>query len=68
METLIGINEAVKRTEDEKRRLQLEANLYKSLRLGTSEEDILVNAKSDHQALAKLNWLDRQVGLLHNNI
>lgn len=63
-ETLVGINEAFKRTEEEKRRLQLESNLYKKWRLGTTEEDILLNTKSDHQALAKLNWLDRQVGLI----
>lgn len=61
METLIGIKETFKRTEEEKRRLQLESNLYRKLRLGTAEENILLNSKSDHQALAKLNWLDRQV-------
>lgn len=61
METLIGINENINRTEEERRRLQLETNLYRKLRLGTNEENILLHSRSDHQALAKLNWLDRQV-------
>lgn len=69
METLTGINEVYKRTEEEKRRLQLESNLYKKWRLGTTEESILSNARSDHEALAKLNWLDRQVkSIIFNQI
>lgn len=60
-ETLAGINEAYKRTEEEKRRMQLESKLYKKWRIGSNEESILLNAKSDHEALAKMNWLDRQV-------
>lgn len=61
METLVGINEAFKRNEEERRRVQIESNLYKKWRVGSSEEAILLNSRSDHEALAKLNWLDRQV-------
>lgn len=60
METLKGIRETRKRTEEEHRRLELESGLYKRWRYGISD-NILLEAKSDHTALAKMNWLDEQV-------
>lgn len=59
-ETLRNIRETYKRTEEERRRLELESGLYKRWRHGLSD-DILLEAKSDHTALAKMNWLDKQV-------
>lgn len=58
-ETLRNIRETCIRTEEEHRRLELESSLYKRWR-GLSD-DILVDTKSDHAALAKMNWLDKQV-------
>lgn len=58
---LFGIHETIKRTEEEKRRLELESRLYKKWRTGFDEDSILHDAKSDHEALAKMNWLDKQV-------
>lgn len=60
-ETLKGINELFKRTEEEKRRLELESGLYKRLRHSAREESILLSSKSNNEALAKMNWLDKQV-------
>lgn len=60
METLRSIRETCKRTEEERRRLELESGLYKRWRYG-QYDDILYEAKSDHTALAKMNWLDKQV-------
>lgn len=59
-ETLKNIRETCKRTEEERRRLELESGLYKRWRYGLCD-DILLEAKSDHTALAKMNWLDKQV-------
>lgn len=47
-------------TEDLKRRQELERNLYQRIRLGDRDQ-ILLDSKTEHQAIAKLNWLDRQV-------
>lgn len=59
-ETLRNIRETYERTEEERRRLELESGLYKRWRYGLCDE-ILLEAKSDHTALAKMNWLDKQV-------
>lgn len=59
-EALRNIRETCKRTEEERRRLELESGLYKRWRYGLCD-DILLEAKSDHTALAKMNWLDKQV-------
>lgn len=60
-ETLRGIEEVFKRTEEEKRRLELESQLYKRWRPGSREENILLSSRSNNEALAKMNWLDKQV-------
>lgn len=58
---LTNIHETMKRTEEEKRRLELESQLYKKWRNGFCQDSILLDSKSDHEALAKMNWLDKQV-------
>lgn len=60
-ETLRGIQEVFKRTEEEKRRLELESQLYKRWRPGSREESIILSSRSNNEALAKMNWLDKQV-------
>lgn len=50
-----------KRTEEEKRRLELESQLYKRWRPSSREENILLSSRSNNEALAKMNWLDKQV-------
>ncbi|KAJ6636564.1 hypothetical protein Bhyg_15155 [Pseudolycoriella hygida] len=59
--TLANIHETIKRTEEEKRRLELESRLYKKWRNGFVQDSVLLDSKTDHQALAKMNWLDKQV-------
>lgn len=61
--TLRGIQEVYKRTEEEKRRLELESQLYKRWRPGSREESILLSSRSNNEALAKMNWLDKQVNM-----
>lgn len=58
-----GIQEVYNRTEEEKRRLELESQLYKRWRPASStrEENILLSSRSNNEALAKMNWLDKQV-------
>lgn len=65
-ETLKGIQEVYKRTEEEKRRLELESQLYKRWRPASREENILLSSRSNNEALAKMNWLDKQVLSLLN--
>lgn len=60
-ETLKGIQEVYKRTEEEKRRLEIESQLYKRWRPASREESILLSSRSNNEALAKMNWLDKQV-------
>lgn len=69
-DTLRGIRELYKRTEEEKRRLELESQLYKRWRPGSREENILLSSRSNNEALAKMNWLDKQVNIqnVHLNI
>ena len=58
---LHGIYEIFRRTEEEKKRLALESGLYKRWRNAFAEESILLNSKNNHEALAKMNWMDKQV-------
>lgn len=58
---LKGINETYKRTEEEKRRLELESQLYKRWRNSPRADSVLLSSKSNNEALAKMNWLDKQV-------
>ncbi|XP_055323678.1 trichoplein keratin filament-binding protein [Sitodiplosis mosellana] len=60
-ETLRGIKEAFKRTEEERKRLEFESQLYKRWRPGSREENILLSSRSNNEALAKMNWLDKQI-------
>lgn len=60
-EKLRGIHEVFKRTDEEKRRLELESQLYKRWRPSSGEENILLSSRSNNEALAKMNWLDKQV-------
>lgn len=60
-DVLKGVNELCKRTEEEKRRTELETELYKRWRAGDREESILLDSRSDNEALAKMNWLDKKV-------
>lgn len=60
-ETLKGIQEVYKRTEEEKRRLEIESQLYKRWRPASREDSILLSSRSNNEALAKMNWLDKQV-------
>lgn len=46
---------------EEKRRLELESKLYGKWRYGINDENVLFESKSNNEALAKLNWLDKQV-------
>lgn len=61
IETLKGVRETFQRTEEERRRLELEGRLYKKWRYGFCEDSVLLEAKSNHEALAKMNWMDIQV-------
>ncbi|XP_049538435.1 trichohyalin [Anopheles darlingi] len=62
-EILEGVRSRLKDTEETKKRLDLEANLYSKWRGGLNRDDIILDARSSHQAMAKLNWIDRQVEL-----
>lgn len=59
---LEGIHNALLRTEEEKRRMELESRLYRKWRQG--EDRVLLESKSNHEALAKMNWLDKQVDFI----
>lgn len=58
---LCNLEDDLRRREEEKRRLRLESQLYKKWRYGFLEDSILLESKTDNEALAKINWLDRQV-------
>ncbi|XP_031626778.1 trichoplein keratin filament-binding protein [Contarinia nasturtii] len=64
-ETLRGIQEVYKRTEEERKRLEFESQLYKRWRPGSREENILLSSRSNNEALAKMNWLDKQIAQQH---
>lgn len=61
-----NIDDDLNRREEEKRRLKVESQLYKKWRYGFLEDSILLDSKSDNEALAKINWLDKQVNLSIN--
>ncbi|CAD7092429.1 unnamed protein product [Hermetia illucens] len=46
---------------EEKRRLELESKLYGKWRYGVNDENVLFESKTNNEALAKLNWLDKQI-------
>lgn len=48
-------------SEQERRRKEIEAKLYSRWRFGMTRDDLMLEAKNHHQAMAKLNWLDQQV-------
>lgn len=62
---LSDIHTSLRRSEDDRRRLDTESQLYNKWRLGDKEVSILRESKSDHEAMAKMNWLDKQVSLLY---
>lgn len=66
-EKLRGIQEVFKRTEEERKRLVLESNLYKLWRPGSREENILLSSRSSNEALARMNWLDKKVTFAENS-
>uniref|UniRef100_A0A182NQT0 Trichoplein keratin filament-binding protein n=1 Tax=Anopheles dirus TaxID=7168 RepID=A0A182NQT0_9DIPT len=62
-ELLEGIRSRLHSAEEAKKRIDLEANLYSKWRLGFDREGVIMDSKTSHQAMAKLNWIDRQVEL-----
>lgn len=59
--TLAKINENLKEQQNIRRKLELEAKLYGKWRHGVDDSNIIFESKSDHEVIAKLNWLDKQV-------
>lgn len=61
----INILESVRQTlsnaDEGRKRADLESTLYSRWRLGMDQERILRESKTNHQAMAKLSWLDRQL-------
>lgn len=67
-DVLEQIKQSKVETEELKRRQELEKNLYQRWRFGMDRDQILLDSKSENHALAKLNWLDRQVEMqIQNN-
>ncbi|XP_049285389.1 trichohyalin [Anopheles funestus] len=62
-EILEGIRSRLHNAEEAKKRIDLEANLYSKWRFGFDKDAIIMDSKTTHQAMAKLNWIDRQVEL-----
>uniref|UniRef100_A0A182TC39 Trichoplein keratin filament-binding protein n=1 Tax=Anopheles maculatus TaxID=74869 RepID=A0A182TC39_9DIPT len=62
-EILEGIRSRLHSAEEAKKRIDLEANLYSKWRLGFDKDAVIMDSKTSHQAMAKLNWIDRQVEL-----
>ncbi|XP_055634640.1 eukaryotic translation initiation factor 3 subunit A isoform X2 [Toxorhynchites rutilus septentrionalis] len=62
-ELLEGVRARLNDTEEAKRRIDLEARLYTKWRMGYDRDGIILDSKNPNQAMAKLNWLDRQVDL-----
>ncbi|XP_063696776.1 trichoplein keratin filament-binding protein [Culicoides brevitarsis] len=54
-------------TENLKRRQELEKTLYERIRLGPDRDRIILESRTENQAIAKLNWLDRQVEMQLQN-
>lgn len=56
------LNANLKAQNEERRKLEAEAKLYSQLRYGSEDAtQLYMSSKTDHQVLAKLNWLDRKV-------
>ncbi|XP_065095195.1 trichoplein keratin filament-binding protein [Ochlerotatus camptorhynchus] len=66
-ELLEGVRSRLNDVEEAKRRMDLEARLYTKWRMGYDRDDVILNSKNPNQAMAKLNWLDRQVELQLQN-
>ncbi|XP_058446111.1 trichoplein keratin filament-binding protein [Malaya genurostris] len=60
-ELLEHVRDRLNDREEAKRRLELEASLYTKWRKGYDRDAIILNSKNTHQAMAKLNWMDRQI-------
>ncbi|XP_017037883.1 trichoplein keratin filament-binding protein [Drosophila kikkawai] len=61
LQMLDRVNQSLKEQEQLRRKLEMEAKLYGRWRHGVDDEKLLYQSKSDHEVLAKLNWLDRQI-------
>lgn len=63
------LNANFKSQNEERRKLEAEAKLYSQLRYGSEDAtQLYMNSKTDHQVLAKLNWLDRKVSETVSNL
>ncbi|XP_058059322.1 golgin subfamily A member 6-like protein 25 [Anopheles bellator] len=62
-EILEGVRARIQNAEEAKKRIDLEANLYSKWRSGVDRDGVIMDSRSPHQAMAKLNWIDRQVEL-----
>ncbi|XP_055607775.1 trichoplein keratin filament-binding protein-like [Uranotaenia lowii] len=60
-ELLEGIKGRLNDVDEAKKRMDLEARLYTKWRMGYDRDAVILDSKNSHQAMAKLNWLDRQV-------
>lgn len=60
---LKGIDQNIKEMQIENRQKELESQLYKRWRIGTSPDrnKIILESKNEHQAMAKLNWMDKKI-------
>lgn len=58
---LSDIHGSLRRLNEERRRISMESEIYKQYRLSDREDAILHDSRSDHEAMAKMNWLDKQV-------
>lgn len=58
---LESVRQTLSNAEECKKRADLESTLYSRWRLGMDQEKILKESKNNHQAMAKLSWLDRQL-------
>ncbi|XP_075146335.1 uncharacterized protein LOC142220845 [Haematobia irritans] len=59
--TLEKINVNLKEQQAIRRKLELEAKLYGKWRHGVDDANLIFESKNDHEVIAKLNWLDKQV-------
>lgn len=66
-ELLEGVRSRLNDVEEAKRRVDLEARLYTKWRMGYDRDAVILDSKNSNQAMAKLNWLDRQVELQLQN-
>lgn len=61
LNVLDSVRQTLSNAEECKKRADLESTLYSRWRLGFDQEKILKESKNNHQAMAKLSWLDRQL-------